>query len=334
MLPFTSYDNLVANIQETLNRADLASAIPGFVALVEGEVNADDRFRILPSLVRATATILPVLSSPAISSIAASTAGGTLAAGTYFYAATWLNANGETLASNELSVTTTGATSSVSFNLTAPPAGTASGRIYRGTQAGQENTFYAIASTATPTRPGIVTTFADTGAASTAGTPPTAVPVIASFIPTPQDYVAMQDFRVLGVPPPGRLDMLTTSQMNDQRMILPLQDLPQFYSIIGREMELLPAPDITYNVQMVYYSEVPPLGDGAGQNMTNWLLELYPNVYYYGALMQAAPYLKDDGRIAVWRDLYERMVSKIEVANGRAQFSGAPMRMRVNKGYR
>lgn len=334
MLPFTSYDNLVANVQETLNRADLASAIPGFVALVEGEVNADDRFRILPSLVRATAVILPVLSPPAISSIAASTTGGTLAAGTYFYVATWMNANGETLASNELSVTTTGSTSSVSFNLTAPPAGTASGRVYRGTQAGQENQFYAIGSTASGTSPGVVTTFTDTGAAATAGSPPTTVPAIASFIPVPQDYIAMQDFRILGVPPPGRLDVLTTSQMNDQRMILPEQDLPKFYSVIGREMELLPAPDITYNVQMVYYSEIPPLGDAPGQNQTNWLLELYPNIYYYGALMQAAPYLKDDGRIAVWSGLYERLADKIEVANGRAQFSGAPMRMRVNKGYR
>ena len=65
MLPFTSYDNLVANVQETLNRADLASAIPGFVSLTEGEINADDRFRILPSLVRATATINPPV-APAV----------------------------------------------------------------------------------------------------------------------------------------------------------------------------------------------------------------------------------------------------------------------------
>ena len=326
MLPFTSYDNLVANVQETLNRADLASAIPGFVALTEGEVNADDRFRILPSLVRATATINPFLSPPSVSNISASSTGGSLAAGTYFYVVTWTNSNGETLASNELSVVTTSGTSSVSFSIQPAPVSTTSGRVYRGTATGMENVYYTIAATAT--------SFTDTGAAAIAGSPPATIPAIASFIPVPQDYIAMQDFRILGVPPPGRLDVLTTSQMNDQRMILPEQDLPLFYSVIGREMELLPAPDIQYTVQMVYYSEIPPLGDGAGQNQTNWLLELYPNIYYYGALLQAAPYLKDDTRIGVWQTFYDRLADKIEVSNGRGQFSGAPMRMRVNKGYR
>jgi len=326
MLPFTSYDNLVANVQETLNRADLASAIPGFVALTEGEINADDRFRILASLVRSTAVITPMLTAPTISGITSSSTGGALAAGTYLYKVTWTNGNGETIGSNELSATVTGTTSSISFNISAAPATTQSGRVYRGTSAGNENVYVGIASTAT--------SFTDTGAGWSTGSPPAVVAAISSFIPVPQDYISMQDFRILGVPPPGRLDMLTTSQMNDQRQILPLQDLPQFYSIIGREMELLPAPDISYTVQMVYYAEIPPLGDGVGQNQTNWLLELYPNVYYYGALMQAAPYLKDDARIAVWSSLYERLADKIEVANGRAQFSGAPMRMRVNKAYR
>lgn len=327
MVPFTSYDNLVANIQETLNRADLASAIPGFVALVEGEVNADDRFRILPSLVRATATINPFLSPPTLTGVTSSATGGNLTAGTYFYVATWTNANGETLGSNEVSVTVSGGTSTISFNLSAAPLSTTSGRVYRGTASDGENVYYTISPTAT--------SFTDTGASPTGtASPPETLPAIASYIPVPQDYISMQDFRVLGVPPPGRLDVLTTSQMNDQRMILPEQDLPLFYSVIGREMELLPAPDIQYTVQMVYYSEIPPLGDAAGQNQTNWLLELYPNIYYYGALMQAAPYLKDDARIAVWQNLYERLADKIEVSNGRGQFSGAPMRMRVNKGYR
>lgn len=95
-----------------------------------------------------------------------STTGGTLAANTYYYVVTAiLNPQGESIASNEVSITTTGTTSSNTITWTAPPGMTVTGyRVYRGTAAGAENVYYA---------PGNVLTFTDTGGASTAGTPPT-----------------------------------------------------------------------------------------------------------------------------------------------------------------
>lgn len=104
------------------------------------------------------------LAAPTLSSLTTSTAGGSLAGGTYLYKVTWLNANGETVGSNEMSVTTSGTTSSNSLGFSAAPAGATGGRVYRGTAAGAENAYYAIANN--------VTAFVDTGAASTAGTPP------------------------------------------------------------------------------------------------------------------------------------------------------------------
>lgn len=97
-----------------------------------------------------------------LSSVTTSTVGGTLAAGTYYYVVTAIIPSGETKKSNELSVVTTGATSSNTVNWNAVPTATGY-RIYRGTAAGLENTFYSV---------GAVTTFLDTGAAGTAGTPP------------------------------------------------------------------------------------------------------------------------------------------------------------------
>lgn len=216
-VPFDNYTDLIAAIQDTLNRADLADAIPAFIDLTEGEVNADDRFRVLPSLVRATATLTPA------------------ASGTNEY-----------------------------------------------------------------------------------------------FIPTPADYISMLSFRILEVPPTARVDMLTSAQMDEMRQILPTTDTPKFMSVVGGEMELLPQPDTTYTAQMIYYAEVPPLAT----NNTNWLLQKYPNVYYYGALMQAAPYLRDDPRLQVWGALYEKLAERIHTSNDRGQFSGAPMRQRTMRRYR
>jgi|HubBroStandDraft_6_1064221.scaffolds.fasta_scaffold01031_8 hypothetical protein len=101
-------------------------------------------------------------SVPAQNAPSTSTTGGTLAAATYFYVITALTAAGETTKSNEQSITTSGATSSNTLTWAAV-SGATGYRLYRGTATGAENVHYAV---------GAVTTFTDTGAAGTAGTPP------------------------------------------------------------------------------------------------------------------------------------------------------------------
>lgn len=103
------------------------------------------------------------LSAPAASAPTTSTTGGTLAAATYYYKVTALGSVGETVGSNEVSVTTTGTTSSNTVTWGAVTGATGY-RVYRGTSAGTESVYYA---------PGNVTSFTDTGAANTAGSPPT-----------------------------------------------------------------------------------------------------------------------------------------------------------------
>lgn len=102
------------------------------------------------------------ITAPGIPSLTPSTSGGTLAAATYFYKITALNAAGETVGSPEASCTTTGSTSSVQINWAAV-TGATSYKIYRGTTAGNENVFYTSATNS----------FLDTNGSSTGGTVPT-----------------------------------------------------------------------------------------------------------------------------------------------------------------
>ncbi len=110
----------------------------------------------------ATYSLPPVIAAPIQAAAATSTTGGTLAATTYYYVVTATTAFGETIASNEKSITTTGSTSSNTITW-ASVTGATGYKIYRGTATGVENVFYTV---------GAVTTFLDTGAANTAGTPP------------------------------------------------------------------------------------------------------------------------------------------------------------------
>lgn len=118
--------------------------------------------------------------------------GGTLAAGTYYYVVTAVNANGETTSSNEVSATVAGSTSSVQLVWQAVGSGSFGPthyKVYRGTTAGGENKLIA---TLGPT----TFTFTDTNITGTTATPPTSdgasvqfpvwVPVsISQLLPSP-----------------------------------------------------------------------------------------------------------------------------------------------------
>lgn len=96
--------------------------------------------------------------------LATSTTGGTLAAATYFYKVTAILPGGETLASNERSIVTTGTTSSNTVSWVAMP-GALGYNVYRGTSTGGENLYYGVSG-------GSTTSFLDTGTAGISATPP------------------------------------------------------------------------------------------------------------------------------------------------------------------
>ncbi|AOZ65117.1 major tail protein [Arthrobacter phage Greenhouse] len=103
------------------------------------------------------------LNAPVLTKGATATTGGTLAAGPTFWRITAINANGETLASNEISSTLTGSTSTQVMTWGAV-AGATGYKVYRGTFSGGQDRLV--------TTLGAVTTYTDTGAAGSASSVP------------------------------------------------------------------------------------------------------------------------------------------------------------------
>lgn len=66
---------------------------------------------------------------------------------------------------------------------------------------------------------------------------------------------------------------------------------------------LVPTPDQTYPYEILYY-ETPQLLDDTVS--TNFLSGSIPEVLLYATLLETASYLKDDERIAVWTDYYDK----------------------------
>lgn len=118
------------------------------------------------------------------------------------------------------------------------------------------------------------------------------------FITLPSDFQMMRRVRLSGVTGKPRLQFKSGTQLDDYRYSTDnVTDQPVYFTILGDEMELAPTPNEDYEIEMVYRANIPAL---TSSNTTNWLLTLAPDLYLYGSLLESAPYLKEDERIAVW----------------------------------
>jgi len=101
---------------------------------------------------------------------------------------------------------------------------------------------------------------------------------------------------------------------------------PKYFSIVGGQIRVLPVPDGSYTGELTYYAKLTKL---SSTNATNWLLTQAPDVYLYGALLQAAPYLQDDARIPVWSSLYQAGLEQLQIADDRGSTSGGALMARA-----
>jgi len=101
---------------------------------------------------------------------------------------------------------------------------------------------------------------------------------------------------------------------------------PLYFTVVGNQFRLLPIPDGAYTAELVYYAKLTKLSSTVA---TNWLLTQAPDVYLYGALLQAAPYLQDDARIPVWSSLYQAGLDQLQIADDRGSTSGGAILARA-----
>ena len=92
---------------------------------------------------------------------------------------------------------------------------------------------------------------------------------------------------------------------------------PMRYAIVGNTLQVWPWTDGgSHAAEMTYWKRIPALSEAAP---SNWLLMLHPDAYLYGALLQSAPYLKDDARLGVWGQILETVIGDIVRASSIAR---------------
>lgn len=141
------------------------------------------------------------------------------------------------------------------------------------------------------------------------------------FISLPTDFQTMRRVRLSSVTGKPRLNFMTQTQLDDYRYSTDnVTDQPVYFTITGSEMELAPTPNQNYTLEMVYRKNIPSLAS----NATNWLLTLAPDIYLYGMLLESAPYIKEDERVALWATGFSSAIEQLNNLGFRQSFDSGP----------
>lgn len=115
----------------------------------------------------------------------------------------------------------------------------------------------------------------------------------------PDDYLELQYMtETTNIYLPA-LTQQTATQMVAETEINELR----YYAYIGGGYRLKATPGADQELELGYYGRIPALSDSVP---TNWVIDKHPDVYLYGSLIHASPYLLQDSRTSVWAGLYEQ----------------------------
>lgn len=142
----------------------------------------------------------------------------------------------------------------------------------------------------------------------------------------PSDYLQMKSL-YLKTSPLTKLQFVSNEEMTlkKSRGYL-VAGRPKYFTIVDSTIECLPSPASSMTGEMIYYGKISGLSDSI---TSNWLLSSHPDIYLYGSLLQAAPYLRDDERVATWSSLFEKGLEQLRVSDEQGEFTGGVLKTRT-----
>ena len=148
------------------------------------------------------------------------------------------------------------------------------------------------------------------------------------YVSLPDDFLEMSNIELTSTSPPKRLVYITSDRSDDYReQNNNTTGTPNYYTIEGIVIQLVPTPSATVTLQLNYFQDIPALS-GLADTANNWLLESHPDVYLFATLMQASPYLMDPQAGQQWDSLYARSMQELQLADEKSIYAGGTLNMR------
>ena len=144
----------------------------------------------------------------------------------------------------------------------------------------------------------------------------------------PTGYIQMRNFQVNKSP----LVTLSyvTPEIYDRIHGGSASGIPKFYTILANEISLGPIPSSVMEVEMLFYKKFDNLSVGSP---TNLLLTDAPDIYIYGAMLEAEPFIMNDERVPLWAAALDKAVADMQEQDNKDRHSGSALRVMNTSGY-
>tara|TARA_R100001244_G_scaffold109885_1_gene81290 strand:+ start:283 stop:924 length:642 start_codon:yes stop_codon:yes gene_type:complete len=148
----------------------------------------------------------------------------------------------------------------------------------------------------------------------------------------PAGFTGMKEFH-LNTDPLTPLSYLTPEMMS-RLWAGSTSGKPRAFTLFSdggtRKIKLGPAPDAVYTTSMLYLKKIDNLSVA---NPTETMLTENPDIYLYGALLEAEPFLMNDGRVQLWAGLLQKVAQDLQDRDNFDRHSGSELRVINTGGY-
>lgn len=145
----------------------------------------------------------------------------------------------------------------------------------------------------------------------------------ADVISLPTDYLEMRT--ITSDSPPAPMQYVTPYE-RERIKLANASSFQPIYTITGQYISFVgpmsAADNPPRSVILTYYSKIP---DFAATN-TSWLADDYLDLYTYAVLRHTPAYLKEDERIALWKNEYDETLASVINSEIGRKYAGSPLR--------
>ncbi len=103
--------------------------------------------------------------------------------------------------------------------------------------------------------------------------------------------------------------------------------IPRQYAIVDGSITFAPVSS-NASITMLYVRSIPAL---TAASPTNWLLDRAPDLYLYGALIQASIYGWFDERVPGFKALFDEAIDEMRVEGANRRWGSAPLAPRLGR---
>lgn len=137
--------------------------------------------------------------------------------------------------------------------------------------------------------------------------------IASGVIAVPSDYLDLK-FAYVDGNPTQQLQRATASQVYNEYPLRSSTAKPRLIAREGSNFIFGPYPDSAYTIKGIYYAEPTSI-----QSTSNAVFVANPDLYLFASLVEAAKYINDQQRLALWEEQYQQakmLVQKQETEYG------------------